>query len=350
MITKTLDENTISLMPEDSDDLLTIRRILQIDDKIVGETTRVIKQEKEYSRPDKGERVHVRLAIKVEKISLDNVLDRIRVGGTILESNNELVPHGTHHSFTIKIDEGFNLVKKKWSSVGKKLAKSKGRKTKFILIAIDTGDCGIGRLKGTHLHLLPNLYSGSSGKRYKSNFKIETFFDNIIGAISSVVEKDSLVIVFGPGETKKKFYNYVSKKPLADRCKFKVIEGIDSGGEDGIHIFTKSDAMKEVMADTKLAKVSQIIDDVMFLANKQSKKFSMGIDETKKANEAGAIESLVFSEKAIQDSDEQEIVDFLNDVESKGGEIFSVDSTIDAGLRVSGLGGIISLLRFPLEY
>ena len=57
MITKTLDENTISLMPEDSDDLLTIRRILKNDDKIIGETTRVIKQEKEYSRPDKGERV-----------------------------------------------------------------------------------------------------------------------------------------------------------------------------------------------------------------------------------------------------------------------------------------------------
>ena len=43
MITKTLDENTISLMAEDSDDLLTIRRILKTDDKIVGETTRVIK-------------------------------------------------------------------------------------------------------------------------------------------------------------------------------------------------------------------------------------------------------------------------------------------------------------------
>ena len=74
----------------------------------------------------------------------------------------------------------------------------------------------------------------------------------------------------------------MSKKPIADKCKFKVIEGIDSGGEDGIHVFTKSDAMKEVMADTKLAKVSQIIDQVMFMANKQSKKFSMGIEETKK--------------------------------------------------------------------
>ena len=115
---------------------------------------------------------------------------------------------------------------------------------------------------------------------------------------------------------------------------------------------------------TLLLKISQDPGMMYWLDNQNSHKdapnenygrellelFSMGIDETKKANDAGAIESLVFSEKAIQDSDEQEIVDFLNDVESKGGEIFSVDSTIDAGLRVSGLGGIISLLRFPLEY
>ena len=67
MITKTLDENTISLMPEDSDDLLTIRRILKIDDKIIGETTRVIKQDKEYARPDKGERVHVLSLIHISE-------------------------------------------------------------------------------------------------------------------------------------------------------------------------------------------------------------------------------------------------------------------------------------------
>ena len=38
------------------------------------------------------------------------------------------------------------------------------------------------------------------------------------------------------------------------------------------------------------------------LATKTSKKFSMGFDETKKANEFGAIDELVFSEKVIQDS------------------------------------------------
>ena len=349
MISKSLDENTISFIAEESDDLLTIRRLIKQGDRIVGETTRVIKQEKEYSRPDKGERIKIRLAIEVEKISLDDVLDRIRVGGVITESNNDAVPHGSHHSFIIKIDEPFNLVKKRWTSVEKKLAKKKQDGETFVLVAIDTGDCGIGKLKGTHLHLLPNMYSGSSGKRYKSNFKIEKFFDDVTKALSTVIQKDDMVIIFGPGETRKKFGNFLSKTTLGQKIQIKVVEGIDSGGEDGIHIFTKSDSMKEIMSNSKLAKVSQIIDEVMILANRTSKKFSMGLEETRKANEFGAIESLVFSEKVIQEHDEQGVIDFLNDVESKGGDLFSVDSSTDVGLRVSGLGGIISLLRFPVD-
>ncbi|KAG2477208.1 MAG: hypothetical protein NPMRth3_2630003 [Nitrosopumilales archaeon] len=75
----------------------------------------------------------------------------------------------------------------------------------------------------------------------------------------------------------------------------------------------------------------------------------MGFEETQKANQFGAIESLIFSDKVIQTLDEEEIIEFLNDVESKGSKVFSVDSTTDLGLRVSGLGGIVSLLRFPIN-
>ncbi len=74
----------------------------------------------------------------------------------------------------------------------------------------------------------------------------------------------------------------------------------------------------------------------------------MGFDETFNANQLGAVESLVFSDKAIQDN-EQKMIDFLNDVESKGVKIYSVDSSTDIGLRVTGLGGIVSLLRYAVE-
>ena len=345
MITKIIDENSISVMPEDSDDLLNLRRIIKENDKVIGDTTRVLKQDKDYSRPDKGERIKVRIALTVEKISLDDVLDRLRIGGTISESSNESVPHGSHHSFILKINDGVTISKKRWTPIEKNLLISSNSQVGFVLVAIDTGDCGIARLRGTHLEFIPNIYSGSGGKRYKTNFNIEKFFEQIQQAVSTVFKKGDSIVVFGPGETKKRFVNFIQK---SQKYKIQVVEGIDSGGEDGIYIFTKSQTMKEIMSDSKLAKVSSIIDEIMLLANKKSGKFTMGFDETFNANQIGAVESLVFSDKAIQDN-EQKMIDFLNDVESKGVKIYSVDSSTDIGLRVTGLGGIVSLLRYAIE-
>jgi len=345
MITKIIDENSISVMPEDSDDLLNLRRIIKEDDKVIGDTTRVLKQDKDYSRPDKGERIKVRIALTVEKISLDDVLDRLRISGTISESSNESVPHGSHHSFILKINDGITISKKKWLSIEKNLLVSSNNQVGFLLVAIDTGDCGIARLRGTHLEFIPNIYSGSSGKRYKTNFNIEKFFEQVQQAVSTVFKKGDSIVIFGPGETKKRFANFIQK---SQKYNVQVVDGIDSGGEDGIYIFTKSQTMKEIMSDSKLAKASSIIDEVMLLANKKSGKFTMGFDETFKANQIGAVESIVFSDKAIQDN-EQGMVDFLNDVESKGVKMYSVDSSTDIGLRVTGLGGIVSILRYAIE-
>lgn len=347
MITKKIDENLISVIPEDSDDLLNLRRIIKENDKVIGDTTRVLKQDKDYSRPDKGERIKVRIALAVEKISLDDVLDRLRIGGTISESSNESVPHGSHHSFILKINDGITISKKKWLPFEKSLLESSNNQVGFVLVAIDTGDSGIARLRGTHLEFMPNIYSGSGGKRYKTNFNIEKFFEQVQQAVSTIIKEGDSIVIFGPGETKKRFANFIQKSQNLQKFKVQVVEGIDSGGEDGIYTFTKSNTMKEIMSDSKLAKVSSIIDEVMLLANKKSKKFTMGFDETFNANQMGAVESLVFSDKAIQD-DEQKMIDFLNDVESKGVKIYSVDSSTDIGLRVTGLGGIISLLRYSI--
>ncbi len=348
MITKIIDENSISVKPEDSDDLLNLRRIIKEEDKVIGDTTRVLKQDKDYSRPDKGERIKVRISLLVEKISLDDVLDRLRISGTISESSNESVPHGSHHSFILKINDGITISKKKWLPIEKNLLESNNNQVGFVLVAIDTGDCGIAKLRGTHLEFIPNIYSGSSGKRYKTSFNIEKFFEQVQLAISTVLKDGDLIIIFGPGETKKRFSNFIQKSQNTQKYKVQVVDGIDSGGEDGIYIFTKSQSMKEIMSDSKLAKASSIIDEVMLLANKKSRKFTMGFDETFNANQIGAVESLVFSDKAIQDN-EQKMIDFLNDVESKGVKIYSVDSSTDIGLRVTGLGGIVSLLRYAVE-
>ena len=348
MIAKNIDESSISVIAEDPDDLLNLRRIIREGDRVVSDTTRVIKKEKDYSRPDKGERVRIRIALTVERISLDDVLDRLRISGTIAESNNESVPHGSHHSLTVRINDGITISKKRWTATERSLVRAGAGQPGFVLVAIDTADCGIARLRGTHLEFYPNIYSGAGGKRYKTSFNAERFLEQVRGTLAGAARKGDSVIVFGPGETKRRLSNFLQKSPAFEGFRILAVEGVDSGGEDGIYTFTKSQAMREIMSDSKLARASAIIDEVMVLASRKSRKFSMGFEETFAANRMGAVDSLVFSDRALQDNDEQRMVDFLNDAQSRGVKIYGVDSTTDIGLRVTGLGGMVSLLRYAV--
>ncbi|MGI0003930.1 MAG: pelota family protein [Candidatus Nitrosotenuis sp.] len=349
MITKIIDDSTVSFLVEEPDDLLILRRIIKKQDRIIADTTRVIKQDKDFSRPDRGERIKIRISLDVEKIALDAVFDKLRIHGTITESSNEAVSKGLHHSLLVNIGDSFNVVKKKWNQFELKLIKTRDEGLGFVLVAIDKGDCGVGKLKGTHLQLMQNIYSGSSGKQYKTNFNIQTFFENAAKAIETILRENDLIVLFGPGETKRQFGNFLQKEPMAKKHKIEIIDGVDSGGEDGIYTFIKSKSMQQILGQSKLAKVASILEEVMIKANNKSKKFTMGFEETKRANQFGAVESLVFSEKIIQTHDEDEVIEFLNEAESKGVKVYALDSSTDIGLQVSGLGGMVSLLRFPVE-
>ena len=108
----------------------------------------------------------------------------------------------------------------------------------------------------------------------------------------------------------------------------------------GLDIVTEISKFSKVICDFKVADIpitNRLIAEAVFSAG------ATGII----AHAFPGPESL----KAIRTVDpSKEMYVVITMSHPKGGEFFSVDSTIDAGLRVSGLGGIISLLRFPLEY
>lgn len=350
MISRAVDEGSAYVVAEDADDLLSLRRVIREGDRVTGDTTRAVRREREYARPDRGERVRVRIALLVERVALDSAVDRLRVGGTILESGNEEIPRGSHHSMLIKVSEPYTVWKRRWTPVERRLIGRKGAGGGFVLVAMDRSDCGVGRLAGTHLEVMPNIYSGAGGKRYKTEFDAGRFFRAARDAVAAAARPGDRVIVFGPGETKRRFANFAGGggAPGPGIPDMAVVEGIDAGGEDGIYTFTKSAAMREAMSGSKLARISAVVDDVMRMAGRRGRRFAMGFAEAARANERGAVESLVFSDRAFEEAGEEEVIRLLNDAESKGAQVFSVDSSTDLGLRVAGLGGIVSTLRFAV--
>ena len=349
------------VIPEDADDLLTLRRIIENGDYVFADTTRVIKKVKEFARPDKGERIKVRVSVRVENISLDDIVDRLRITGIITNTDNELVPRGIHHSLTVQVGDTITIDKnRKWDDVETNILKRSGNSTNFILVAIDAQEAAVAKISGTHLKIIPNIYSGQSGKRYqhaaKNNPNIEIFFDDIAKTIQSMfsaaaagAENNSTIIIFGPGETKRRFYNLLVEKYKLEKGKVSLIDGVDVAGEDGIFVFLRSPAIKEAMSSSKLATVSSILDEIMRLVHKGDAKYAMGMQEVSNAASIKAIENLVFSDSIFKTTDENDVVKLLNLLESQGAKSFAVDSSTDIGWRVSSLGGIVALLRYSIR-
>lgn len=344
----------ILVIPEDSDDLFVLRRVVKLGDTVISDTTRVIKFDKEFSRPDR-ERVKIRVSIRVEKINLDETIDRLRISGIISESNNSLVAKGTYHSVLVQIGNSLVIEKnKKWDELEINLLKSDVAGT-FILVAIDTKEAGIAKITGTHLQIIPNIYSGQSGKYYSQNVRnnpnIEIFFDEIVNAFVNLIYEDGKfkIIIFGPGETKRKFLNYIHSKKPNYKDISSVIDGVDVAGEDGVLVFIRSPTIKEVMSSSKISIVSNILDQIMIQVNKGEQKYAMGFKEVSEAVKLKSVESLIFSNSVFKDSKEDDIINLLNSAETLGAKVYAVDSSTDIGWRVSALGGIVAILRYQIR-
>ena len=339
------------VIPEDADDLFTLRRIIERGDRVISDSTRLIKQVKEYGRPDKGERVKVRVALKVEQSRLDSAVDRLRISGIITDTDNEMVPKGTHHSLSIDAGDMSTIDKgRKWRDIELRMLKRSVSSTNFVLVAIDTQEAAIAKVSGTHVKVIPNIYSGQSGKRYQTkNPNIETYFVDIAKTLSSIICENDRIIIFGPGESRRRFFNVLVSKQNVLKERVQIVEGIDVAGEDGIFVFLRSEAMKQIMNTSKLAEVSSMLDTVMLMVNRGEAKFALGMNEVSNAAALKAIEAVVFSDSIFKTADEEEIVKLLNLIESYGAKMFAVDSSTDIGLRVSSLGGIVALLRYAIR-
>lgn len=340
------------MIPEDADDLFTLRRVVEKDDSVISDTSRVVKQVKEYGRPDKGERVKVRVCIRVEQSELDAAVDRLRVTGIITETDNEMVTKGTHHSLSVQPGDSITIDKgRKWQDVEFRMLKRSGDGGSFILVAIDTQEAAVAKVSGTHVKVIPNIYSGQSGKRYqtKNNPNIEVYFTDIAKTVSSIIGEKDRVIIFGPGETRRRFFNALVARQEVQKDAVAVVDGVDVAGEDGIFVFLRSPAMKEAMSASKLAAVSALLDRVMLMVNRGEAKFAMGMQEVSQAATMKAIESVVFSDSIFRTAEEDQVVKLLNSIESYGAKTYAIDSSTDIGLRISSLGGIVAILRYAVR-
>lgn len=338
-----------SLLVESSDDLWVLRRLINPGDTIVTKSSRVSKKEDEYSRPDRGERVKVTIALSVEAVSLDSGVGRLRVRGHITETSDESVSTAGSHSVSISPGYGLTIRKRDWSGLDTSILESAKAGRRFLLVAMDRREAAIGMLGGSHLTILATVESGASGKGVQE-VNMEPYIKKIISILRNSWQNESAIVVAGPGHTKLALANTISPEPGLGKD-LVVLEGFDLAGADGVRALIKFEGFKKVATESVVVEVQTIVQEAIKRISRGDGNVAYTLPRVKQAAKAGAIESCVVSDDVFSHNlDEQEVVDVLNQIEATRGKVYLCDSSLETGKQVSSFGGMVATLRYALRF
>ena len=107
----------------------------------------------------------------------------------------------------------------------------------------------------------------------------------------------------------------------------------------------KKGILDEMATEGRIVHEMRAMNRVLEEIGKSSSLVTYGINEVKKAAEAGAIEELLVIDNLLRKRDVETI---MNLVENLRGKVMVVSSEHEGGKQLTALGGMAALLRYPL--
>ena len=285
-----------SLTIESAEDLWTLRRLVAKGDVLVTRSSRIVKREDEYARPDKGERVKLTLSLSVEEVHLDSSIERIRVRGTIIEASDESVTKAGSHSVTLSPGHTLTLQKKAWSPLDTKLVRPQGGPGRFVLVAADRRETGVGTLSGSHLAVVTTIESGLGGKQGDEQSP-RPYIAKVADVLAQVSQEGDWVGVGGPGNFKNAIYNQARERLKG--VSVSNIDGLDLTGSDGVRAMVKTQSFQELAEGSTVVEMERVVAEVVKRISSSDPKVAYSLPRVGSAATSGAVETCVVSDNVF---------------------------------------------------
>ena len=188
-------EGEIAVTAETLDDLWHLKYIIEKGDMVFAVTKRKADTASDKIRPEKVEKVKVRLGIRVEEIEFHKFANRLRVHGVIEHGMDA----GSYHTLNIEIGTNLFIVKEHWKNDQLQRiqdAEEASKRPKVVMVAIEEGDADIGFVHHYGIELYSHIRQ-SSGKR-ESGLRNE-FFREVVEQLRHAVPEEASIVVAGPG-------------------------------------------------------------------------------------------------------------------------------------------------------
>ena len=337
---------------ENLDDLWYLNQIIEKNDLVKGKTLRKIKLGEETQRKQKIAKKAVFLLIEVEKVEFSKTSNVLRVSGTVKEAPED-VPLGTHHTFNIEENSIITLIKQKWLKfqIDKLKEASRDVSAKILICVHDREEAYFALMKKYGYQLLTNI-KGTVVKKADIKQVESNFYKEILKQLIEYDERYDLskIIIASSAFWKEELMKEIDDKKLKSKI---ILATCSSVGENAINEVLKRPETENALKQDRIAKEFKFVEE-LFAEISKNNLASYGLKETKNAAEAGAVKTLLITDKFIQqkrmENKYEGIENIMKTVDSTKGDILIVSSDHEAGKKLDGLGGIAAILRYKINY
>lgn len=356
ILERNLKKGSVKIIPETIDDFWHLYNIIYKNDEVYAHTTREIKPEEKYARPRRGERIPVFLGVKVEKVTWDRLLGKLRVHGTICEGP-EIVPTGAHHTLNIALNTPLTIVKREWAKhqIERLERASKTSERPIIIVAIDDEGYAMATTTqfGVEVKVEESIKLPGKLEAEKRSAATKEYFKKALNSLRQIwATTPNPVVIIGVGFVKNDFAKFLENE-AADIAKSVIdVKSVNNGGVAGIYEALRSGVLLKATKQLRIVEETEIMEEVLKRLGKGEPTITYGFEEVEKAAKVGAVEKLVLADAMLRESSNDRrllIEDLMKTVEKKGGKIIVVSTEHEAGAKLIALGGMAALLRFALH-
>ncbi|MBS7605463.1 mRNA surveillance protein pelota [Candidatus Bathyarchaeota archaeon] len=356
VLEKDLKHGRITLVPELLDDFWVLYNVIQRGDIAYAKTTRDVRSGERYERPEKGRRILLVLGLRVEKVTWDRSLNRLRIHGIVCDAPEDIGALGSHHTLNITLNTPVTIIKERWLDYQLEQierASSKGAAPLIIMAIDDEGYC-IAALRGFGPDIIAEESISLPGKHMEQerNRILNEMFKSASRSLKDAVESvGGSIVLIGLGFIKNYFLEFLRENMPDFYGKIIDVKSVNSSGKAGIYEALRSGILAKAFKHARTIEETIVVEEVLKRLGMGRGDVAYGLSEVEKAASLGAVQELLVTDELLRESDDETIKSLENmmrDVEARGGRIRIISVEHEAGAKLKSIGGVAALLRFPL--
>jgi protein pelota len=335
--------NEIKLLPETLDDLWHLHNLIDEEDLVFANTYRRGDEKSDKLRPERVEKVRMRLGIRVKKVEFHESDDVLRVLGVIESGPKDL---GEHHTLLLSPGEPLSIIKPEWKTQHFdriKRAVASSEKPSLFFVAIEDTEAVIAAAREYGIKEYATITRNPGGKMYESKSNEVDYLDEVVGKLKLSMHGEPLLLL-GPGFLKEALAKRLKEKAPDISPSISILH-TGQAGMAGIHEIMKEGMGGKVLDETRVAKETRLMEQLFAEIGKDG-LFAYGDESVRTAVESGAVTVLLVLDKKVRSPS---VDRFLRAVEDSKGEFMIVSSLHEAGRRLESLGGIAAILRYRIS-